>query len=145
MTIVSAIMNAVLFAGPEDREAFCNHILNKCMKQDKLRGCQARLYFLYQELLHIKGSNSIKLECVDELEGNIISQSIDLEEQKLYEDVWEIWCRDTSLDAGLQREYLYRAVQSLTGQGVESETMTYIVMRRRKVEEKRWQNEHQID
>ena len=106
LTIVSAIMNAVLFAGPEDREAFCNHILNKCMKQDKLRGCQARLYFLYQELLHIKGSNSIKLECVDELEGNIISQSIDLEEQKLYEDVWEIWCRDTSLDAGLQREYL---------------------------------------
>ena len=135
MIIVSAIMNAVLFAGPEDSEAFCNHILNECMKQDELRGCQVKLYFLYQELLHIKGSNSLKLEHVGELNGNVISQAIGQDEQKLYWDIWEIWCRDTNLDVKVQREYLYRALESLEGNSLESETVTYIVMQLKKVEE----------
>lgn len=135
LIIVSAIMNAVLFAGPEDSEAFCNHILNECMKQDELRGCQVKLYFLYQELLHIKGSNSLKLEHVGELNGNVISQAIGQDEQKLYWDIWEIWCRDTNLDVKVQREYLYRALESLEGNSLESETVTYIVMQLKKVEE----------
>lgn len=134
LIIVSAVINAVLFAGPEDSEAFCNHILNECMKQDELRGCQVRLYFLYQELLHIKGSNSIKLEHVDELNGNVVSQAIESDELKLYGDFWEIWCRDINLDVRLQWEYLYRALESLEGESLESETVTYIVMKRRKVE-----------
>lgn len=134
LIIVSAIMNAALFAGPEDSEAFCNHILNECMKQDELRGCQVRLYFLYQELLHIKGSNSIKLEHVGELKGNVISQAIGQDEQNLYGDIWEIWCKDINLDVRLQWKYLYRALESLEGKSLESETVTYIVMQRKKVE-----------
>ena len=80
------------------------------------------------------GSNSIKLEHVDELNGNVVSQAIESDELKLYGDFWEIWCRDINLDVRLQWEYLYRALESLEGESLESETVTYIVMKRRKVE-----------
>lgn len=143
MMTIAGIVNAVLESRAPDAEGFCNYIFNKCMEDEKIRGKQIGLYFLFREYLYRTCDGKpdddqvMFMEHLQEIRG-IANWSMDKDEKtkSLYYDFWRIWMNLTTVSFKNSMIYFRDAIVTLCGEDYSSCPISYAMLLLKKYGEK---------
>lgn len=123
---LSGIMNGVMVSNIENAEMFCHYIFNSIIKETegKERELQLHLYFLFQEYLYRIKHEAIKIDNLAHIDG--LETWVPLDNKELYEEFWCIWMKFISINTEYGYQYLLGAMDTLMGEGVDSNIIMYI-------------------
>lgn len=122
LTVVSAILNAVLVSGISKGESFCNYVLNEYIHDQELRSYQIFAYILFYDYLYRTEQKKAKMKEISGIKG--ISK-LQFYRDNIYGQLWFLWSAQSNLPRDSSICYLGKALAGLEGERGVSVVIDY--------------------
>lgn len=122
LLVISAVLNAAQVSRLVRGEAFCCHVLNKCISDVGLRSKQIFLYLLFLDHLHRTEAEKVQMKELDTIDG---LKGLNFVPEDIYAEFWYIWAEQSDIPLKNSIKYLDYALKGLKGKKGASMVMDY--------------------
>lgn len=122
LLVISAFLNAAQVSRLSRGEAFCCHVLNKCIFDVELRRKQFFIYLLFWDYLYRTEVEKVQMKELNTIEG-IKNWKFIMED--IYKEFWYIWAMQSDIPLESSIKYLDHALRGLEGERGASVAVDY--------------------
>lgn len=122
LLVISAILNAAQVSRLSRGEAFCCHVLNKCIYDIEVKRKQFFIYLLFLDHLYRTEVEKVQMKELSTIEG---IKNLKFAMEDMYVEFWYIWAAQSDIPLKNSIKYLDYALKGLEGKKGASVVMDY--------------------